>query len=362
MAGVALGALAGAVLNGLAVDAGTAARAALDKLVGARYTYAQERRYAVYRARFAKLPALVDGRPQAEPWVHPGSYTWGSNDSEVTLTRERRSLAHTIERSLCQHRDDEAHWPIASPEAYLLSALLRWCFENIDRTQPSDHLAEALTEMQAWVSGVISDLRRELERTILPGSQVASAVPRLCAVRTAFSTFLSQADVKLPRIRVSQQRERLRGELDQVLVALATSLFYACNGCAARAHASRSELLNETEVANPWLALLGPLLRQALRSDDAREDWASALGAADALGAENETLCSHLCSIFDLPTGAKGVLTAAGAIGALAVAIVELGERARNFERVCDEPSRQISDRLRAACFELRAAHVATSS
>ncbi|KAJ1640885.1 hypothetical protein T492DRAFT_854487 [Pavlovales sp. CCMP2436] len=124
MAGVALGALAGAVLNGLAVDAGTAARAALDKLVGARYTYAQERRYAVYRARFAKLPALVDGRPQAEPWVHPGSYT-----------------------------DDEAHWPIASPEAYLLSALLRWCFENIDRTQPSDHLAEALTEMQAdaWV-------------------------------------------------------------------------------------------------------------------------------------------------------------------------------------------------------------------
>lgn len=219
------GAVAGASVQQFAADARTAWR----RLVGERYSAAQERRYALYAARFPELPPLSDGCPQAQPWGGAlGGYAWGSDDSDLTLTRERRALGQLAERAYwAQRNEEEARISSASPEAHLLAALVRWC-GSIDRAQPADDLLRSLGEMQAWLSHALRFIAHDRRAPLLRCARLARAGARLGAVRAALAVFDGQADRKLAAIRLSQHRDRLRGELDQALCSAGIALYYAC--------------------------------------------------------------------------------------------------------------------------------------
>lgn len=108
---------------------------------GQLYDVAQKARCIFYKERFADIPALVEDRPG--PLAPAVAHKWGADDSPDNLTKERRAFGQTIEMALKQQRGADKSLLLPSPEAHLLSALIRWC-DGIDRAQPADDLTAKL--------------------------------------------------------------------------------------------------------------------------------------------------------------------------------------------------------------------------
>jgi hypothetical protein len=149
---------------------------------GERYNSAAERRYTIYGERFQDLLGpLENGRPPA-PAVNgaaPGRIDmprveWGSNNSEITLTRERRKLGECVDATLREQCGAEARRPIGWPELYLLSALVRWC-ERIDRCEPAADLPSTQGGLQVWLTRVITILQADGERQSMQARCVQSS-------------------------------------------------------------------------------------------------------------------------------------------------------------------------------------------
>jgi hypothetical protein len=360
-----LGVVAGATAGSTLLDG---VRAWVSCALGERFGRAQACRYEAYRRRFATLPPLVDGRPAISmpAWQER---EWGSNYSDLTLTRERRSLGTRLERALKRRRADEEELPLASPETFLLHALLGWC-HAIDRSDPPDALNRQLLDLDVLLSDAIDGVQREL------GGGACGAVHALIEARSALTIFRREAGCKLPRMRIAQQRDRLGGEAQQALSAAATALFHAWNGQPQPCGPAES-LIDQLERAaastdpqpepNAWLALTARVLLPLLQPDQPA-DWPRARDAASALGAQNARLVAHLDCLLarSRHLGRKAVDgdSVAGWVQRALLSLVELADHAQAIHTVCANEGHlgaPMVERARTAFSELRAVHTAAA-
>jgi hypothetical protein len=340
------------------------------RVSGERYSHEQELRYEAHRVRLADMPALVDGAPPTSPWLAPSvadADAWGSNDSPITLTRERRALGLAIDRALERRRLEEGHLPLASPEAYALCALRRWCVA-LDRTQPPDDLHGQLAGLQRWLSRAISDLRASRARALMHVAALASSERELRSVRSALLEFGHAADAKRSHMRLAHAREQICGCAHQALVAAGAALYAAYDEVdePAPRQAARELLLElrppagAAASANPsWRALVAPVVG-VLLAGGAVEDEAAlihARRAAQTLGAESAPLCDYLRALTRAPPAGAGALAAA--LQTAWLALLDLAERVARFERSCAtcEGAASASERVHTACAQLLAAH-----